>query len=203
MKKKYLKVGLTGGFGTGKTTVGRIFRELGAAVFDADARAQRLLRKGTDEYIEVINIFGPGILDRRGRIRRKALAAEVFGRPRRLARLNAVLHPPVIASLERDLERGGPPIRVAVIPLLFERGLQDRFDFVVAVKAKAENVRRRIIASRGMGAEEIKKREISQMPLPVKLRRSDFIIDNDGSLASTRKQVETVWDKLRKELKSR
>ena len=203
MKERYIKVGLTGGFGTGKTTVARMFQDLGASIFDADARSRRLLRKGTEEYKRVIEIFGEKILDKQGRINRRALAQKVFGHPRRLARLNGIMHPPVIKNLEEDLERSGSPVRMAIIPLLFELDLKDRFDFVAVVKAAPANVRRRIRESRRMSPEEIKNREISQLPLEEKLRKADFVIDNDGPLSHTRKQVEAIWKKMRRELKSR
>ncbi len=193
MKAKDLRIGLTGGFGTGKSTVAEIFRELGAEIIDADALAREALRPGREEYKQVIGQFGEKILTAAGEIDRKALAAEVFTDPHARDRLNRIVHPVVIRELEERMERSSRPVKVAVIPLLFETGLQDGFDYVAAVEAAGAAVRERTSASRGMSGEEIDRRRAAQLPLEEKVRRSDFIIDNNGPLEETRRQVEEIW----------
>ncbi len=192
-------MGLTGGIGTGKTTVAGMLEELGAEVIDADRLAHSLLRKGSKQYREVVAAFGKEILDRGGRISRKRLAERVFGRPRLLARLNRIIHPGVLEKLKARLERGRKPVRVAVVPLLYEVGLEDWFDYVVVVAADRKNVGRRLSAERGMKKVEIEKRRRAQWPLPRKRAKADLVIDNNGSLAATRRQAAGLWKKLKKD----
>ena len=193
---KHIKVGLTGGIGTGKTTVAGMLEELGAEVTDADRLAHSLLRKGSKQYREVVKAFGKEILDRGGRISRKRLAERVFGRPRLLARLNRIIHPGVLEKLKARLEGGSKPVRVAAVPLLYEVGLEDWFDYVVVVAADKKNVRRRLSAERGMKRDEIEKRRRAQWSLSRKRAKADLIIDNNGSLAATRRQVAGLWKNL-------
>jgi len=198
MNKK-IRIGLTGGFGTGKSTVAAIFRELGAEVVDADELAREALRPGREEYRQAVDRFGEEILKPSGEIDRKALAEEVFSEPRARERLNRIVHPFVIREMEKRLDRSARPVTVAVIPLLFETGLQDRFDYVAAVKAGAGAVRERTSGSRGMSEEEIERRRAAQLPLAEKVRRSDFVIDNNGPREETRRQVEEIWKTVNSE----
>ncbi len=191
-----LKVGLTGGFGTGKTTVAEIFRELGAGIVDADELARDSLQPGRKEYRQVIEEFGDRFLSAGGRIDRKALAGEVFSDPRLLKKLNQIIHPGVVRKIEEWMARSPKAIRVAVIPLLFEAGLADAFDRIVTVIAGPEIVQERTSAARGMSQEEIARRRAAQLPLAEKSRRADFVIDNNGTLAETRRQVEEIWEEL-------
>jgi dephospho-CoA kinase len=196
VKKKYLKIGLTGGFGTGKTTVARMFRELGAFVVDADRLAQGLLRQGSRQYDRIVRVFGEDILDRRGRIVRLRLARKVFGHPHRLLRLSRIIHPAVYRIIKSKFGRSRKPVRVAVVPLLFEASWEDRFDCRVVVIADRKNVLRRVKATRSMDEYDIKQRQRAQLPLALKVKRADFVIDNNGSLSRTREQVKVVWKRL-------
>ncbi|MDP8215542.1 MAG: dephospho-CoA kinase [Candidatus Euphemobacter frigidus] len=196
MAKKYLRIGLTGGFGTGKSTVAGIFQELGAYVVDADLLARARLRKGTGEYRQVVASFGEKILNKDGAINRRALAAEVFGRPESLRRLNRIIHPGVIKEVKEGLDRAREMVRIAVIPLLFEVGLEDGFDYVVVVAADRDNVRRRLSAGRKMSPEEIDRRLEAQLLLTEKVRKANFVIDNNGPRSITRQQVEMLWKTL-------
>ncbi len=196
MSAKDIRIGLTGGFGTGKSTVAEIFRELGAGVIDADELARNCLRPGKPEYRKVIGRFGDKILGPGGEIDRKALAGLVFADHRLRRRLNRIVHPAVIRKLEEALDRSAEPVKVAVIPLLFETGLEHQFDYVAVVKAAGETVRERTSAARGMTGEEIELRRAAQLPLAEKIRRADFVIDNNGPLSETRRQAEEIWAKL-------
>ena len=194
--KRCLKIGLTGGFGTGKSTVARMLADLGAQVTDADDLARALLRPGTPQHREVLNLFGPSILSPRGEIDRRRLAGEVFGHPRRLEQLNRILHPPVMKAMEEKLARWREGILVMAVPLLYEVGTEKLFDYVVVVRAAPEVVKRRNSLSRKMTGDEIEKRRDAQLPLARKEERADFIIDNNGTVAETRRQVEEFWKKL-------
>jgi dephospho-CoA kinase len=196
MSERGSRVGLTGGFGTGKSTVAGIFKELGAEIIDADRLARECLEPGREECRRVIEQFGEKILTPDGGIDRKALAAEVFADPELLERLNRIVHPVVIQEMDEKLSRSRKPVSVAVIPLLFEVGLQDQFDYVLVVEADEKTVRERTAAARGMTEREIASRRSAQLPLAEKIRRADFVIDNNGPLEETRRQVEEIWARL-------
>jgi dephospho-CoA kinase len=196
MSEPDLRIGLTGGFGTGKSTVAGIFRELGAGIIDADELAREALQPGREEYRRAVGQFGEKILAPSGEIDRQALAAEVFADPGARERLNRIVHPFVIREMDERLADSPTPVTVAVIPLLFEAGLPDRFDYVMVVEAGGEAVRKRTAASRGMTEKEIERRRAAQLPLAEKVRRADFVIDNNGSLEETRRQVEEIWAQL-------
>ncbi|MFH1039516.1 MAG: dephospho-CoA kinase [PVC group bacterium] len=194
--KKYLRIGLTGGFGAGKSTVAKLFRELGAHVVDADALARERLKKGTEEHRQVAALFGEEVIGRDGEIDRRALAGRVFGDRRLLNELNRVIHPGVIREMEERLAAASEPVRMAVIPLLFEAGLAAGFDYVIAVRADRETVLRRVREKRQLSEEDIDRRRASQLPAEEKERRADFIIDNNGSIEQTRKQAALIWETL-------
>ncbi len=132
-----LRVGLTGGIGCGKSTVAAMMRELGCHVLDADKLAHRMTEPGRPAYAEVVREFGPAILDAAGRVDRKALGAIVFAEPARLARLNAILHPLVVAEEDREFQRLAQedPHGIAVVEaaLLIEAGYYKRLDRLVVV----------------------------------------------------------------------
>jgi len=194
--KGCLKLGLTGGFGTGKSTVAKMLAELGARVMDADDLVHSLLRPGTRQYREIVDLFGLSILKPTGEIDRRRLAGMVFGHPPRLERLNRILHPPVLKAMEEELRRWKAGVLVMVVPLLYEVGTEKLFDYVIVVRAAPEVVEKRNSRARKMTGEEINKRRAAQLPLAEKEQRADFIIDNNGPPAETRRQVEEIWRKL-------
>ncbi len=196
MTEQDLRIGLTGGFGTGKSTVAEIFRELSAEIIDADQLAREFLRPDREEYRQVVGQFGEKILDSSGKIDRKVLADEIFSDPGARDRLNRIVHPGVIEEMDERLVNSSHPVTVAVIPLLFEVGLPDRFDYVVVVEAELETVRKRVSDSRGLSEEEIDRRWAVQLPLAEKARRADYIVNNNGSLEETRRQVEEIWKSM-------
>jgi dephospho-CoA kinase len=195
-----LKVGLTGNIGSGKSTVGEMFRELGARVVDSDAIVHGLLEPGEPVYEAVVGAFGRGILTEGARIDREALGRIVFADPARRRELNALVHPAVGERQEEFLEKalGEDPGGVAIVDaaLMIETGSYRRYDRVVLVRSAPGRQRERL-ARRGMAADEIERRIAAQMPVEEKLAYADYVIDNSGSLAGTRRQVEAVWEALR------
>jgi len=192
-----LRVGLTGGFGCGKSTVAVLLAELGARVIDADRLAREVLEPGTPQHREALRVFGDGVLGSDGRIDRRALAGVVFTDPSRRRRLEEIVHPPVLAALRRELEKG-QGIMVAEIPLLYETDTADLFDSIIAVVADRERIIDRVARSRGMTATEIRRRLDSQINTREKARRADFVIENNASPSLLRRQVKAVYDQLRK-----
>lgn len=194
-------IGLTGGVGTGKSTVAGMFRTLGAAVLDADRIAHALMRPGTAVWRQIRKRFGKGICSPSGRVDRKRLGALVFSDARRLKALTALVHPAVRRQVRerlRRLRRSGRFKGVVLdVPLLLESGsCAYRWDVLVVVSAPQRVVLARLRARSGWGPAQVRARAARQWPLREKRKRADFVIQNGGSLASTRRQVTQVWKQV-------
>ena len=193
-------IGVTGGVGTGKSTVARLFQQRGAVVFDADRVAHQLMRRGTPVWKKIRTEFGPEILDEDGQVNRKRLGQLVFRSRTRLKALTRIVHPAVRRSILVDLRglRRRRPDGVAVldIPLLLESGRVYRTDAIVVVTAPAHEAARRLGKRSGWPAREMKRRGSFQMPLREKMKQADFVVRNGGDLAATRRQVSQVWKKI-------
>jgi dephospho-CoA kinase len=188
-------IGLTGGIGTGKSTVSGMLRELGATVVDADEGARAVVEPGTEGLRAVVAEFGEGVLASTGELDRAALAEIVFHDPERRARLNAITHPLVGAWMaERTAEAAerGVDIVVHDVPLLYENQRQGLFERVVLVYAPNEVAVRRLV-ERGLGEDQAWARIQAQMPIDEKRRLADHVIENSNGLDATRRQVEELW----------
>jgi len=208
--KRRLILGVTGGYGTGKTTVAGFFRQFGAKVIDADKIAHDLIKPGTNVYKEIIKYFGKGILKKNKCINRNKLAEIVFGRDKDINKLNQIMHPEVKKIIKEQIKQNPPipppckrgdeggifPIIVLDVPLLFETSLDKLTDKVVVVKAKREKQFERLLKDTDLHKKWILLRINAQMPLSEKVRRADFIIDNNGTVEQTRNQVEKLRRKL-------
>jgi dephospho-CoA kinase len=193
MVNKKLVLGVTGSFGSGKTTVCRFLRQLGADVVDADRIARQLILRGSSCYSQLISAFGPDILKKNKRLNRRKLAAQVFGDKKMLQRLNRVMHPAIIRRMRKELKDSTKKVVALDAPLLFECGLRKVADKVLVVKVSSSRQLQRLSRRLSVGRRGLLRVIKSQMPLAAKLRLADFIIDNNGSLEQTRKQVEKVW----------
>lgn len=193
-KRNRLVIGVTGGFGTGKSTVAAMFAGLGARLIDADALGHEIILPGTACYRKVVSLFGRGITGPGSRIDRKSLAELVFASPSRLQRLCKITHPVIIERLRRRIAKRG--VTVIDAPLLIEAGLHKEADWLVVVRTRRQVQIARARARTGLSRKAVLERIASQMPLAEKVRRADFIIDNNGSKEKTRKQVEAVWKKM-------
>ena len=197
-----LRVGLTGGLASGKSTVAGLFRELGAFHLDADRLAHELIAPGGSAERGVISRFGGGILGPDGSIDRKALAAVVFSDPQALADLNALVHPEVrreIAERIAAREAGASPSEVALVDaaLLVESGIHRDLDALIVVACPESVQIARAVARGGLTEDEARARVAAQAPLADKLAVADHVIDNGGSLDETKRQMLRVWDALR------
>lgn len=189
-------LGLTGGIGSGKSTAARMFADLGATVIDADAIAKEVLEPGQLGHESIVNKFGDEILDSSGNVDRSALAAKVFENSAELKELEDIVHP-AVASKVLEI-RESLPAGVTVIydtPLLVEKKLQDQFDQVVVVLAP-EPLRTQRLIDRGLAERDIAARMSKQASDDQRREVANFVIDNVGSLAQLRAQVQNVWNQI-------
>jgi dephospho-CoA kinase len=189
-------IGLTGGIGSGKTTVAAMLAELGADVLDSDKVGHDVYRPGTDGFRQVVEAFGQDIVAADGAIDRRALATKVFGDPEALRRLNGIVHPLIGLAVRDWLLRAQAEPKTAPIVIeaavLMEAGWQF-FDEVWVVVVEPETAIARVTASRGMTADEVRRRLAVQMSNDERMRRATRVIHNDGTLAALRAQVEETW----------
>ena len=174
-----LKVGLTGGIASGKSTVLAEFARLGAETVDADRLAHEILAEASTAK-KAARRFGRGVLGPDGRVDRKALGRKVFGKPAELKALERLLHPEILRRMELKLKRSRKPVAVADVPLLFEKGLAKRFDLTLTVAAPRSVQLRRLKARDKMGPAEALRRVRLQWPLERKTDLSDVVLDNAG-----------------------
>jgi dephospho-CoA kinase len=194
-----LRVGLTGGIGSGKSTVVALLREKGLPVIEADDVAHEVIRKGEPAYKEIVSSFGNDVLQSNGEIDHARLASIVFSSRTKLDRLNQIVHPQVLKRTDRwmkEQEREGAAVAIVEAPLLVETGYHRKFDRLVVVTCRPEQQRERLV-KRGMSAEEAERRMAAQVPVEVKQRVADDIIDNSGAPAKTKKQVAALAARLK------
>ncbi|NNV06067.1 dephospho-CoA kinase [Geobacillus sp. C56-T2] len=199
-----LTIGLTGGIASGKSTVSAMMRQLGLPVIDADEAARAVVRPGEDAYRQIVAAFGPGILQKNGDIDRAKLGEIVFSDEAERTKLNAIVHPAVrrhMLAEKEELVRAGAKTIVLDIPLLFESGLTDWVDKVLVVFVDEETQLRRLMARNGFTKEEALARIRAQWPLAEKVKRADAVLDNNGTIEETRRQLLAVletWGALEK-----
>jgi len=199
-----LKVGLTGGVACGKSTVAKMFADLGAQVVDADSIAHDLYRPGQDVYQELVKRFGREIVKPDGEIDRAKLAAAAFDGGH-VEDLNKIVHPAVIRQQDRWMRElaARDPYAVAIVEaaLIFEACVTDRFDKIVVVTCKPGQKVARFAERTGRNEADaradVDRRTRAQIPDEEKARRADFVIDNAGSVAETRHQVQRIYAELK------
>jgi dephospho-CoA kinase len=196
-------VGLTGGVGTGKSTVASFFRELGAYVIDWDELARAAVHPRSRTWREIVGYFGPDILQSDSTINRRRLADIVFSDSERLGRLNSIVHPEVFKEDQRITAEirslDGDAVVIKDIPLLHEAAGHTEFDKVIVVCASL-GTRLQRLEERGMSRDDARRRIESQLPIEEKARSADFVIDNDGPPEDTKRQVEAIYSSLREEI---
>jgi dephospho-CoA kinase len=195
-----VRVALTGGIATGKSTVLRRMRAAGLATIDADVLARQVIAPGAPAYAAVVARFGPEVIDDTGAVDRRALAAVVFADPSARRELEAIVHPAVyeaiagwFAALPADT-----PLAIADIPLLFETGREGDFDVVVVAACSREEQIRRVIARDGASQADAEARIAAQWPIERKVAAADHVIWTTGTPAETDKQVERLLAVLKK-----
>ena len=196
-----LRVGLTGGIATGKSTVGAMFVELGCHLIESDQITHQLFEPGQAVYAAVVKQFGNRILAPDGTIDRRILGDIVFKDRQARAKLNGLVHPAIIQRQQEWLQEmeAQDPHGIAIVDaaLMIEVGTYKNYDKVIVVTCSPEMQRERLRARSALSEEEIESRIRSQMAAEEKIKYADFVIDNSGSIESTRVQVETVYQQLR------
>ena len=192
-----IRLGLTGGIGSGKSTVARMLAEQGAVVIDADQIARDLVEPGEAALAELVTEFGPRILQPDGSLSRGELAALAFSDPRATERLNAIMHPLIRAEGERRLAEA-PAAQVVVydMPLLVETGQADLVDLVVVVDVPEEVQVDRAVRLRGLDEADVRRRMEVQATRAERRAAAGVVIDNAGDLADPQAQVDALWASL-------
>jgi dephospho-CoA kinase len=193
------RVGLTGGIGTGKSTVRAAFARRGVPTIDADVVARAVVAGGTPGLDAVVARFGRAVLGADGEIDRRALAGIVFADADARHDLEAIVHPRVREETERwfrSLPDAAQPFAIADIPLLYETGGERDFAVVIVAACTPEAQLARVMARDGLSADDVRRRLAAQLPIEDKVRRADYVIHTDGTRAETDAQVQRVYEKL-------
>ena len=196
-------IGLTGTFGSGKSTVAGMLEDLGAAAVDADAIAREVVAPGSEALEEIRRHFGDEILQPNGDLDRRKVAAFVFASAKEREVLNGIIHSRVVREMDRRIEgiREASPKRVIVlnVPLLFEAGLLHKVDKAVVVTISSQERIRRIGLRDGLTESEVSQRVRAQWTQEEKVARASALIDNSGSLEATRSQVRRLYEQWQRE----
>ncbi len=196
-------IGLTGGVGSGKSTVAGMFRKPGVSVLDADKITHQLIEPEGECFKAVVKCFGHSILTH-GVIDRTKLGGIVFKDIGQLKKLERIIHPKVIKRIEKNIiklkKEGKVKVLLIEVPLLFESGLDRMVDATILVRARQRDQIQRTSKRLSIPKQQVRNRLNQQMPLGDKIRLADFVIDNRGTKKQTQKQVQHIWCELLKKL---
>jgi dephospho-CoA kinase len=195
-----MRIGLTGGIASGKSSVADILKECGASLIDADEVYRKLIEPGSALHSRIVERWGPEILHADGSLDRKKLGRIVFASENERQELNNCTHPAIIAALRKEMaeEKRNPVVVVA--PLLLEAGEEALVDELWVVVLDEETQIERLMKREFITREDALRRVRSQMPLAEKMRRADRIIDNNGPLEKTREAVQKLWTELKERI---
>lgn len=193
------KIGLTGGIGSGKSTVARMLSDHNIPIIDADRIARSIVEPGTPALAELVDAFGSDILHPDGSLRRAELARRAFATPEATSLLNTITHPRIQSETSRQFaqaEAAGQPRVVYDMPLLIDNGLHTGMDLVIVVHADEDIRIRRLMRHRGLDEADIRRRIATQIDEATRLRAADIILDNNGTEAHLRNQVAKLIGKI-------
>jgi len=190
-------VGLTGGIGSGKSTVTEMLRAHGAVILDADAFAREAVEPGTDALGRIVERFGREVIAEDGSLDRAALASIVFADPAALGDLEAIVHPEVRRLITEGIRDNLDTDNVVVLvnPLLIEMGTHRDCDVVVVLSVSPETQVTRAMG-RGMSEGDVRARLAAQLPLDERAAQADVLLDNEGTVEELRVQVDALWERL-------
>ncbi len=190
--KRPLQIGLTGGIASGKSTVGGLFAALGVPVIDADQIAREVVAPGTALLGRVVEQFGAAVLTAAAELDRRALRERIFAHPEERAALEALMHPAIMAELQRRAEVAGGAYQILALPLLVEHNLKSRVDRVLLVDCPEELQLRRVQIRDGVTLAQARAALDAQASRAARLALADDVIVNDGNLDRVREQVESL-----------
>ncbi|UCH10471.1 MAG: dephospho-CoA kinase [Fidelibacterota bacterium] len=194
-----IRIGITGGLGSGKSTAAQFFADRGAQIFNADMEAKLILLRHVPIGRAVLDAFGDAVLNEVGEIDFGRLAAFAFAKPERQKRLNEIIHPEVILVADRammEASRRGIPLFVMDVPLLFEARIEQYLDYTIAVVAD-ESVRLKRAMNRGTLTEaDIEKRIRLQLTDEERAALADFVVENNGTIKELERQLQDIYDSL-------
>lgn len=191
-------LGVTGGIATGKSTIAGMFNQLGAKVIDVDKLSHRFLKRGTLSWRKVVDEFGDEILNKNLVINRKRLGEIIFANKCKQKRLEKIIHPLVIETIKEKIARAIAHKQAVIVidaPLLIESGLASLMDKLVVVNAP-NHIQMERLAKRGLKQKAAERRVNSQLPLAMKVKLADYIVENNGNLTWARKQVRRIWNEI-------
>ena len=188
-----LLIGLTGGIGSGKSTVAAMLRDQGIRVVDADQIAREVVEPGQPALAELVEVFGQDILNDDGSLNRQELANRAFATEEATNALNTITHPRIEQETQRQVDLAAAEkenFLVYDMPLLVERGLHEEMDMVIVVHTDIEERVRRLVEHRGLDEDDVRRRMSHQVDDVTRLASADVLIDNNGSVDHLRKQVD-------------
>lgn len=195
-----LKVGITGGIGSGKSTASKYFAKLGAFIFDADTEAKQLIETKETVQNELIEEFGTDIITPQGKIDKSKLARVAFQNEDHQQRLNFVIHPYIFNLIDREFDRvsAGSKYKIFLVDgaMIYESGFDVHLDYVVVVTALLMHRMNRALKRGNLSREEVLKRMDFQLPEEEKVNLADFVIHNDGSESTLKKNIAKIFKKL-------
>jgi len=190
-----LIVGLTGGFGVGKSSVAQRFKNMGAEVIDADDIAHDAMKKGSPVFDFIIELFEEALHPGGKKMDREKLAGIVFADPKKRKELEAIIHPYVYEKIKERIEASDRQVILVEVPLLFEAGFETLCDKVVVVTCNSSTKLKRLKRKR-FPEQEVRVRERAQMSEALKAQKANFIIDNSKSIYQTQREIERLWYKF-------
>ncbi len=188
-------VGLTGGFGVGKSSVAQRFKNFGAEVIDADDIAHASMKKGSPIFDPIIELFEEALHPGGKKMDREKLADIVFLDPKRRKELEAVVHPYVYEKIKEKIDASEKRVILVEVPLLFEAGFETLFDKVLVVTCNS-TVKLKRLRYKGFPEAEVRARERAQMPESLKAQKADYVIDNSKTIYQTQREIERFWYKF-------
>jgi dephospho-CoA kinase len=196
----FKRTALTGGIATGKSTVAKMFADLGATILDADQIAREVVQPGTPCWHQLRTVLGPAYFEENGTLRRRELRQRIVQDDQCRLTVNGILHPSIVHEIDRKWQalqglRSGHMV-LFDIPLLFEIDLADHFDTIILVYTPREIQLQRLIQRDGLSPSEAAETLAMQLPIDTKRAKSHLVIDNSRDLSHTRQQVKAVWEKL-------
>jgi len=196
-------VGITGGIGSGKTSLAEIFKILGAVVIDADKVGKKVLENNKNVFKKIINEFGKDVIEKENKISRKKLASIVFNYREKLDKLNSIIHPPMIKLIKEEISKEfklkRSPMIVVDAALIYEAKMEDKFDYIINVCADVKNRMKRTALKNKISKKEVERRINSQILEEIKIKKSHYNIENNGTIEELKINGEVIFNKILKD----